>query len=617
MNFYLSKIIISFFIAFCFVGGILLIFSRHTLPKPIVHPHIAYVTICNENDDSCHEKNLPYQNVSLSIDVRVDDLLSRMTITEKIGQMALVEKNSIKDLNDIAKYGLGSLMSGGGAKPDDNTPAGWLQMINNFQSYSQKTRLATPLFYGADANHGNGNVPGATIFPHFIGLGASNDPKLVGDIARATAEEVAATGINWVFSPDLDVTTDLRWGRTYETFGSNSELVGLLGQAYIDALQSFNGNGQSVAATAKHYIGNGSSMWGSSINKNFSIDQGNSTISDAELRRIHLAPFQKAIQSNVKSVMVGLNKWNGEKISSNKYLLTDILKGELGFQGFVVSDWYGVYEQELYKYEALVKSINAGVDMVMLPYDYQSFSENLHRAILNGDILRTRIDDAVRRILKVKIEIGLFDNPDANKSDLSIVGSKAHRDLARKAVRESLVLLENINNAIPLTKNINKILVSGSVADNIGKQSGGWTVEWQGIDGNWIPGTTILQGIKNAVSPNVKIEYNINGNFPETQSPADVGIAIVGENPYAEGWGDNIDPKLSSQDLASISNLKKNSKKIIVIIISGRPLNIKDYVNDWDAVVAAWLPGGEGQGIADVLFGDYSFTGILPIEWNL
>lgn len=581
-----------------------------------IFPSIAYVTVCDEKDIECRETNLPYQNSALPVDARVDDLINRMTTAEKIGQMALIEKNSINNLNNVAKYGLGALMSGSGGKPDDNTPEGWLQMVENFQSYSQKTRLGIPILYGVDANHGHSNIPGATIFPHFIGLGASGDHDLVRDVAKATAEEVAATGIYWIFSPDLDVAKDTRWGRTYETFGSDQKMVGILGQAYIDGLQSFNQNGLTIAATAKHYIGNGSSELGSSINKDFLIDQGNSNISENELRQIHLEPFRQAIKTGVKSVMVGLNKWNGQKISENKYLLTDVLKEELGFQGFVVSDWYGVYEEEEDKYNALVKSINAGIDMIMLPFDYKFFSNSMRRALANGDISQARLDDAVRRILKVKFEIGLFDKVATDSSNLKSIGSEEHRELARMAVRKSLVLLKN-NNAVPISKNAPQILVAGSAANNLGKQSGGWTVEWQGIDGNWIPGTTILKGIQGMVSSYTKVEYDLKGNFSDQKSKADVGIAVVGESPYAEGWGDNVNPKLSQEDIETIYNLKKISKKIIVIIISGRPLDIKEYKNDWDVIIAAWLPGSEGQGVADVLFGDFPFTGILPVGWNL
>lgn len=609
------KLILSLTASLLLIAAVLI----YMLIKPdFVKSLIAdeHVQMCNDTNDQCRETNLPYQNSTLSTEVRVADLLNRMTVAEKIGQMALVEKNSVSDLNHIAQYGLGALMSPGNGKPDDNTPAGWLQMVNNFQSYSQKTRLAIPLLYGTDANHGLGAALGATIFPHFIGLGASHDANLVREVAKATAEEVAATGISWIFSPDLDVTKDIRWGRTYETFGSGPKLVGLLGQAYIEGLQSVNQNGLTIAATAKHYVGSGSADWGSSINNDYAIDQGNATISEAELRQIALPPFKQAIKADVKSIMVGLNQWNGSKITFNKYLLNDVLRKELGYKGLVFSDWYGVYGNQINKHSATVKAINAGIDMVMLPFDYQPFSEDLQRAIATGEIKLSRLDEAVGRILTLKFELGLFDQPLTDSSNLKIIGSAAHRELARQAVRESLVLLKN-NQTVPLAKNTSNILVAGSAANNLGKQMGGWTVEWQGIDGNWVPGTTILQGIQAAVSPSVEVEYNLTGHFPNQTTLADIGIAIVGENPYSEGVGDKAHPELSAEDLATITNLKKVSRKVVVIIVSGRPLDIKQYVANWDAVIAAWLPGSEGQGVADVLFGDYNFTGTLPVEWEL
>ena len=566
---------------------------------------IDYVRVCEEADPGCHETGLPYQDSSLSVEERVDDLLLRMTTAEKIGQMALIEKNSVKDLNDIAKYGLGALLSGAGGKPNNNTPEGWLGMVDDFQDYADKTRLAIPLLYGVDAIHGHANVPGAVVFPHFIGLGAAGDPDLVREVAKATSEETAATGIYWIFSPNLDVVGDTRWGRTYESFGSDPELVSMLGKAYVEGL--------AIVGSAKHYVGQGSVAWGNSHNRNFFIDQGNSHITEQELRQRHLKPFERAVEAGVESVLVGLHNWNGEKVSFSKYLLTDVLKEELGFNGFVFSDWYGVYENELDRYKALVRAINAGVDMIMLPFDYHGFSVFMHRALDNGDISLERINEAARRILKVKFQAGLFDKNTA-ETDLSAIGSEAHRELAREAVRKSIVSLKD-NNVLPIAKNAT-ILVAGSAADNLGKQSGGWTVEWQGIDGNWIPGTTILDGIKDAALPGAEIKYALKGNFPTGEELADIGIAVVGENPYAEGWGDNENPKLSEQDIEAIYNLKRASKKIVVIIVSGRPLNITECAKDWDAVIAAWLPGTEGHGVADVLFGDYPFTGTLPVAWD-
>jgi beta-glucosidase len=391
-------------------------------------------------------------------------------------------------------------------------------------------------------------------------------------------------------------------------------LAGALGKAYIEGLQSFEKNGVRVAATAKHFVGNGASEWGSSSNKDFHIDQGASNIRDAEMRRTHLEPFRRAIRSNVQSVMVGLNRWNGEKVVFNKYLLTDVLRTELGFEGFVVSDWYGVYENESSLYQALVRAVNAGVDMVMLPFDYKMFSTSMHQALANGDISQARIDEAVRRILKAKFETGVFDSNTMDHA--GNIGTTQHRELARKAVRESLVRLKN-DGVVPISKKASRLFVAGSAADNIGMQSGAWTVEWQGIDGNWIPGTSILKGIQERAPASVNVEYDLNADFNTSKGKADVGIAIVGERPYAEGWGDAEDPRLSAQDLATIAKLRRVSKKIVVIIVSGRPLNIQKDATDWNAIIAAWLPGSEGEGIADVLFGDYPFLGRLPVEWNL
>ncbi|MCA9384362.1 MAG: glycoside hydrolase family 3 protein [Candidatus Magasanikbacteria bacterium] len=571
-----------------------------------------YVVFCQSG--TCHPKDLPYQDHALSFDERTDDLLSRMTTTEKIGQLALVEKNSIHNPEDIARYGLGALLSGAGAKPESNTAEGWFQMVKDFQEQATKTRLSIPLFYGVDAIHGHTNVPGATVFPHAIGLGASKDADLVRDIAYATAKEAAATGVNWVYSPNVDIAQDMRWGRVYETFGSDPSNVSTLGKASVEGIQSFDNEGLKVAATAKHYLGNGATEWGSSTNKDFKIDQGNVTLSDIALRQTQLTPFRAAIEANAQSIMVGLNQWNGEKVIFNKYLLTDVLRNELGFKGFVVSDWYGVYENETDNYQALVKAINAGVDMVMLPFDYKTFSNDMQRALKNGDISKERLDEATRRILKAKFETGLFDGVLLEQA--SDIGTIEHRALAQKAVSESLVSLKN-NKVVPISKKTPKIFVAGSAANNIGMQSGAWTVEWQGIDGNWIPGTTILKGIQDKVSSSTKVEYSLVADFAESCGLADIVIAVIGERPYAEGWGDIESPTLSSEDLMTIAKLKRVSKKVVVVIVSGRPLNIKDFVKDWDAVIAAWLPGSEGQGVADVLFGDKPFVGVLPIIWDL
>jgi len=314
--------------------------------------------------------------------------------------------------------------------------------------------------------------------------------------------------------------------------------------------------------------------------------------------------------------MIGLNSWQNKKLSENKHLITEVLKRELNFGGFVVSDWYGVYEIEKNKYNSAVKAVNAGIDMVMLPFEYERFMEDMQTAVKKGDVSQARIDDAVSRILKVKFQIGLFDNAPQNIGALQDIGSAEHRMLAREAVSKSLVVLKNEKQLLPLSKYFKKIYVAGAGADNLGMQLGGWSVEWQGIDGNWTPGTTILEGIRELVSSQTDLFYDKDGNFENKNGPADVGIAIVGEKPYAEGWGDQENLNLSQKDLETIEKLKKNSKKLVVILISGRPLEIKNEIKNWDVAVAAWLPGSEGGGVADVIFGLKPITGKLPVDWE-
>jgi len=569
------------------------------------------------SSERCKQKDLPYLDPSLSVEVRVNDLMSRMNNWEKVGQMLLVEKNSINSLNNITRYNFGALLSGGGAGPKTDDPLAWLQMVNNFQDKAKETCLGIPLLYGIDAIHGHGNVFGATIFPHFIGLGATQDPDLVKRVAVATAAEMAATGIYWNFAPNLDVVKNTSWGKTYETFGSETTNVTQLGLAYLQGTQDSTTGYLTVLASPKHFIGGGSMLYGTSRNKDFKIEEGNIILDEETLRQVHLVPFQTAVEGGARVIMVSTATWQNVMNSANHHLLTEILKDELGFSGFIVSDWYGVYQIASSRHESLVIAINAGVDMVMTPFDYKDFMYNIKKALANGDISQERIDDAVKRILTVKFETGLFDRPQAEPEGLSVIGSDEHRQLAREAVRKSQVLLKNKNSVLPLTPSSQKILVAGSAADNLGRQAGGWTTEWQGIDGNnGIVGTSILQAIKDTTSENTELEYNKQGDFSESDSLADVGIVVVGEKPYAEGWGDKDKPSLSSEDLLTIDKTKTKSKKLVIVIISGRPLDIAPYTEDWDAIVASWLPGSEGGGVTDLLFGLYPFTGVLPVPWD-
>lgn len=576
------------------------------------------IKICqNRHSFGCATDKLPYNDSELAIDERVKDLLDRMTLEEKIGQMMLIERESLKSDDDIALYGLGGLLSGMGSKPQLNTPEGWLDMVNKYARISKTTRLGIPVVYGADAIHGHTNIEKATVFPHFIGLGATGDAEIVKKVALATTQELAASGVYWNFSPNLDVLGDPRWGRFFESFGSDTELVSKLGGAYLEGIAEYDKSDYNPIGTAKHFVGAGAMTWGKSYNKDFKLDQGESEMDILELRQRHLPSFENAIKQGVSSVMVGLNSWQNKKLSENKYLITDVLKGELGFGGFVVSDWYGVYEIDKNKYKSAVIAVNAGIDMVMLPFEYEMFMDDMRRAVMDGEVSQDRIDDAVGRILKVKFQIGLFDNPEASPDNLKDIASAEHRAVAREAVGKSLVVLKNKGEILPLSKNVKKIHVAGAAADNLGMQLGGWSVEWQGIDGNWTPGTNILQGFKEVAPAGVEILYNKEGIFEGKKELADVGIAVVGEYPYAEGWGDKEDLSLSKEDLEAIKNVKANSKKTVVIIISGRNMDIKSQINKWDAAIAAWLPGSEGGGVADAIFGLRPFVGKSPVDWDL
>jgi beta-glucosidase len=403
-----------------------------------------------------------YLDSSLPAEERAQDLLARMSLDEKLGQMTQVEKGSIQPA-DVTRYYIGSILSGGGGYPSgDNTPEGWAKMVDGFQAAALEAPLGIPLIYGVDAVHGHNNLKGATIFPHNIGLGAANDPELVEKIGRATAEEMLATGIPWNFAPVLAVVQDIRWGRTYEAFGENTELVTSLGIAYQNGLQATGENDSLfVLATPKHYIGDGGTIWGTSTTENYKLDQGDTQMDEATLRELFLPPYQAAVEAGAQNVMISYSSWNGLKLHGHQYLITDVLKGELGFEGFVVSDWAGIDQVDKDYYTAVVTSINAGVDMNMVPQGYQRYLTVLKQAVEKGDIPMERIDDAVLRILTVKFKLGLFEKPFSDPAYLETVGSDAHRELAREAVAKSLVLLKNENAALPIAKDAELIYVAG------------------------------------------------------------------------------------------------------------------------------------------------------------
>ena len=547
----------------------------------------------------------------------VETLMSDMTLKEKIGQMTQVDRQFLNDISDISKYGFGSLLSGGGSTPATNEPKAWADMYDSYQREALKTRLQIPLIYGIDAVHGHNNVVGATIFPHNIGLGATRDAALVEAVARATALEVAATGMDWDFAPCLAVPDDYRWGRTYEGFSEDTDLVSQLGGAAVRGYQSTDiSNPQSVLACAKHFIGDGGTTFGTGLNK--LIDIGNLAISEEELRKRHLPPFQKAIDGGVATFMAAYNTWNDVKCHANKFLLTDLLKDELGFKGFVVSDWAAIEEIPGDYKSDIITSINAGIDMVMVPgavkfgnESFENFLKLLEESVQEGSIPMERIDDAVKRILLIKKQSGLFDRPFSDQQLLAHIGSDKHRQIAREAVRKSMVLLKNKDGILPLPKEGKTIIVAGRGADNIGMQSGGWTISWQGDMGQTTDGTTILDAIKSAVSPGTVVEYTPDG----TAYTGDLAVVVVGEKPYAEMQGDRKDLKLDKEDLDVIKRFKENDIPVVVVLLSGRPMIITDEIEKWDGLIAAWLPGTEGSGVADVLFGDYNPTGKLSFSW--
>jgi beta-glucosidase len=523
-----------------------------------------------------------------------------MTLDEKVGQMTQAERGALRSESDIRGYFLGSVLSGGGSAPPDKTAPGWAEMYDRYQSIALQTRLRIPLIYGVDAVHGHNNVVGSVIFPHNIGLGAARNASLVERVARATAEEVAATGIDWTFSPCIAVARDERWGRTYESFGETPEIVSEMGAAAVRGYQA-----GGILACPKHYLGDGGTSGGR--------DQGDVQSDEAALRAIHLPGYRSAIAAGAGSVMASFSSWNGQKMHGNRYLLTDVLKAELGFSGFVVSDWAGI-DQLPGDYTSDVETaINAGVDMVMVPERYPEFVATLKSLVQSGRVPLSRVDDAVRRILQRKAALGLWEAPNADRSLLPQVGSDAHRQVARDAVRQSLVLLKNDGRVLPLSKMTRRIHVAGRNADDLGNQCGGWTITWQGSSGSITSGgTTILQAIRTGVLGGASVTYAVDGSGA---AGADVGVVVIGETPYAEGVGDRSDLSLSATDVAAVQAVKRAGVPVVVVLVSGRPMILDAILREADAIVAAWLPGTEGAGVADVLFGDHAPTGKLPHSW--
>jgi len=562
-----------------------------------------------------------------ALEKRIDGILAAMTLEQKVGQMIQAEIRNATPA-DVRKYALGSVLNGGGSFPQTNKqakPGDWLALADAYHDAAVDvggTRI--PVLWGTDAVHGHNNVFGATLFPHNLGLGAANDPALVEAIGVATAEEVAATGIGWVFAPTVAVASDFRWGRTYESYSENPDIVKSLGTALVNGLQGRAGSADflrhnRVIATTKHFIGDGATADG--------VDQGDARISEAELAAVHGAGYRGTLGAGAQTVMVSFNSWQGKKLHGDEYLLNQVLKGRLGFDGIVVSDWNGIGQVSGCSNADCVPAVLAGIDLFMVPEEWKAFHGNLLAAVKRGQVPVARIDDAVRRILRVKLRAGLLDAPRPSQR-LAVhpakpVGAAEHRALARRAVRESLVLLKNNKGLLPLKTDMH-VLVAGDGADDIARQSGGWTLTWQGTGNSNadFPGaTSIYKGIADALQGRGGVERSLDGSY---KTKPDAAIVVIGEEPYAEGQGDRRDlnqARARPADLALLKKLKAQGIPVVTVLLSGRPLWTNPELNQSDAFVAAWLPGSEGAGIADVLFRKadggiaYDFTGRLPFRW--
>ena len=554
-----------------------------------------------------------------SFDARVQPLLASMTLDEKLGQMTQAELGKLEHEDDVERYFLGSVLSGGDADPPSgNGMRDWQQTIDALIEHSQRTRLKIPILYGVDAVHGHSNVEGATLFPHNVGLGCTRDPALVEAAARITALEMRGTGAQWTFAPCIAVPRDERWGRTYEGFSEDPAIVAELGAAAVRGFQTLDlGSPRAVLACAKHYIGDGGTSWQDrpAGSRAAPLDQGDTRVDEATLRKIHLPAYIAAVNAGVGSIMVSYNSWNGAKVSGIRRLLTEILKQEIGFEGFLISDYYAIGQVDADYKTAVMTCVNAGMDMAMEPAGYARFIATLRSLVEDGRVRLARIDDAVMRILRVKAAMGLLDTHRSQLSDPDLArefGSTKHREVARRAVRESLVLLKNENNPLPLAKTVARIHVAGKAADDLGMQCGGWTVAWQGRPGNVTTGTTLRGAITATVSAKTKVTYSTDGHGAEG---ADVAVVVVGEAPYAEGRGDRADLSLSADDVSVVDAIAAVGVPIVLVVYSGRPLVLGAGFDRASAVVAAWLPGTEARGITDVLFGDHAPRGKLGFAW--
>jgi len=542
---------------------------------------------------------------------KATDLLAMMTSDEKLAQLQQVERANTTAA-DITKYGVGSVYSQGGSGPSTNTPTGWADMIDGFRQASFASRLKIPVIYGLDVVHGVGPVKGATVFPHNIGLGATRDPALVEEVARAVAEEAAGVGADFPFAPVVAVVRDERWGRTYEGFGETVELASAMGVAYTNGFQKASG-AFTVLGNAKHYLGDGGTANG--------VNNADTAGDETALRALHLTPYQAVVGAGVGSIMASYSSWQGVRMHANSAMVNGVLKGDLAFAGFVGSDYNGCYQDGV----TPAACLNGGVDMFMtIGKTAAQFLADV-QPLVPSAVPQSRVDDAVHRILTVKCEMGLLDGSGklVDRALTAQIGSAAHREIARRAVAASIVVLKNEGGTLPLAKDVPGIALGGKTGDNVGNQCGGWTVTWQGMSGAVTTGTTVRQALE-AVVPG-RVSYALDGS---STSGATVGIAVIGETPYSEGCGDIPAPldqsfcvnrphtlNIDAGDLQVVARMKAAGLKVVVVLVAGRPMIIDQLIDAADAIVVAWLPGSEGAGITDVLFGDVHPTGKLPHSW--
>ncbi|QWC58383.1 1,4-beta-D-glucan glucohydrolase [Erythrobacter sp. 3-20A1M] len=568
----------------------------------------------------------PQAITSPETEAKIDRILRAMTVRQKVGQVIQADISTIKPA-DLADYPLGSILAGGNSGPYENersSAADWDRLVREFRAASMAPRadgVAVPILFGVDAVHGHNNIPNATLFPHNVGLGAAHDPEMIRRIGAATAAEIAGSGIEWTFAPTLAVPQDLRWGRAYEGYSSDPALVASYARAMVLGLQGELREGQElardrVAATAKHFLADGGTQGGR--------DQGDAKISEAELIATHAQGYPAAIDAGALTVMASFSSWNGVKNHGNRSLLTDVLKGRMGFQGLVVGDWNGHGQVDGCTVTDCPKALEAGLDLFMAPDSWKGLFDTTLREVQAGEIPTERLDDAVRRILRVKAKLGLLDNPPAQRRDYSAIGAPDHLALAREAVAKSLVLLKNNGSVLPIKPGA-RVLVAGPGADDMAAQAGGWTISWQGTDvthADFTNGQTIWEGISAAVKQaGGTAKLSADGSFE--QAP-DVAIVVLGEAPYAEFQGDV--PTLDYQpgkagDLALLKRLKDAGIPVVSVFLSGRPMFTSPEINASDAFVAAWLPGSQGAGVADVLVARADgtaardFTGRLSFPW--